>query len=271
MAYYGDPLGINWLPMLALYSSIGNKSNTHEQKCNIGTQLQKLDGKDMMVIKGINTKIDQLIKRNSINLSDNDMKILKDSIVSEIGNVVAKSLNAPSPPVVCTNDSLVFDDKIKEMLSVLIKNQYEGFVGKGGTPSGPDDDDDDTPRYYEESLYNKPMDELIFLFNTQPDKLTIPTLAYRVEGALNTAHHRIVGNGKYKKRRLTIDNIMYMAEKRIRVKDGIPEHEVNSIKAIFNKTGDGGSYIYNDVELLRVLHTYIIQIGDTALETSTST
>lgn len=49
MAYYGgDPLGLNWMPMLALYSSLGNKSNTHEQNCHIGSQLQTLDGKDRL-------------------------------------------------------------------------------------------------------------------------------------------------------------------------------------------------------------------------------
>lgn len=125
--YNGTPMGMNWMHMLALYSSMGKKSTTHEEKCEIGTQLQRLDGKDRMVIDGINDKINELINRNNVALSSKDMSELKRSIVSEMGKIASGLKNKHSSPVTCNADSLIFDKDVKKMLSDLVRDKSNVF------------------------------------------------------------------------------------------------------------------------------------------------
>lgn len=56
-------LGLNWLPMLALYSKIGTKEFNTQERGEIGTELRKLNGNEEMIISGINNKLDELIKK----------------------------------------------------------------------------------------------------------------------------------------------------------------------------------------------------------------
>lgn len=88
MNYQGDPLGLQWLPMLALYSNIGNKANSHEKIFDLGTELQELDGKhDDAVIQTVNGKIDDLIQKG-LNLSDADRKLYKSGLYRSSGRLL---------------------------------------------------------------------------------------------------------------------------------------------------------------------------------------
>lgn len=259
MAYYGDPLGLNWMPMLALYASIGKSSNTYDEKCKIGSQLQKLGGKDILVIEEINQKLDNLIKGVGLSISNVDMVSLKNSIVSEIGVIARDSLNKPSNPVVCTPDSVVFDDDVMEMLSDLVKRKTGDFPQGGSSDLFPRAQlDEDDPLYFKRSLYRKPLKELIFMFKNSSSSLTIPTIDYideAIENSLTATYeqHLETANRTLEEKDLT----EWVGIRAVReLKD--PEAKV--IKNLINKKTVGGKgYVLNDVELIRVLHTYLLE------------
>lgn len=255
MAYYGgDPLGLNWLPMLALYSNLGKKDSTYEQKCHIGSQLQKLDGNDRKVIDGISRKIDELIQRNNVTLSNKDMTNLKNSIVSELGNIASKIGNKPSGPVVCDANSLVFDEDVKSLLSDLVREKSEGF--RRGKRDGENKIDNEMPLYYKPGLYKKPMRELEFLFITWSSELIIPVLDFTLEGDNNTVFHLYQERDIYTERKMTADKAWELVYRAVG-KKSLTDNEVKTISGIINEKEDN-LYVYNDLELLRVLSTLLL-------------
>lgn len=257
MAYYGgDPLGLNWFPMLALYSSLGNKSNTHSQNCQIGTQLQKLDGKDRIVIEGINSKIDQLIQRTNVSVGRDDMKALKDSIVAELGNIASRAGNRSSGPVVCDANSLVFDEDVKSLLSELVRKKAEGYMRDISNVTSNGESLEGVPRYFNESLYSMPLDEIIFRFRMSDDQLTIMTERFEEEAGENSLYADDMQKGT---REIDYEQIINLVKGRI----GSYLFEVHEpdIKRMFPRVIKAkGPYILNDIEVLRAIHTHIVDI-----------
>lgn len=272
MAYYGgDPLGLNWMSMLALYSSLGNKSNTHSQNCQIGTQLQKLDGKDRIVIEGINNKIDQLISRNNVSLSGKEMVSLKDSIVAELGTIASQSGNRSSGPVVCDANSLVFDEDVKSLLSDLVKEKAKR-VGPPGSEKNDDVSTQDiidelshqihqtliAPDYFKGNLYSKKVQRLVEMLEKDDEKLTINSNTPGTEAADNS---RYVKNNPYFIWARTISHDKLLESVTTRYKNiknkRVPDSVQKSVNSAFN-SATNNIYTYNDVELLRFVHTLMI-------------
>ena len=266
MAYYGgDPLGINWFPMLALYSSLGKSSNSYEEKCKIGTQLQKLDGKDRLVIEGISNKIDQLISRNNVALSSKDMASLKSSIVSEIGNITSKIPNQSSGPVMCTVDSVVFNDDVKKILSDLVNEKAESFaksyndIGRTGDESHPMLGETRI-RYFNKQLYSKQEDELMFMFRNSSTELTIPSVDYEVEGEYNTSFALTIMDIESSRRYIDRSQIESWVRARSKKDNKLISREtMKDIKGHVTRK-QGGQLVLNDIELLRVIHTELIDV-----------
>ena len=263
MAYYGgDPLGLNWMPMLALYSSLGNKSNTHAQNCQIGSQLQKLDGKDRIVIEGISSKIDQLIQRNNVSVGRDEMKALKDSIVKELGTIASQYGNQSSGPVVCDANSLVFDEDVKSLLSELVREKASGLtrnVGQTGEESaymiG-----QKRILYFNHGLYSKQEDELVFMFRNSSTELTIPSVAYRVEGKYNTTYASFVMGIEPSRRFIDRTKLETWGKAWAKKnKKSISTATMKDLKNLVTRREEG-ELILNDIELLRVIHTELIDI-----------
>lgn len=275
MAYYGDPLGLNWFPMLALYSSLGKSSNSYEEKCQIGSQLQKLDGKDRVVIEGISNKIDQLISRNNVSLSPTDMASLKSSIVSELGTIASQYGNQSSGPVMCDADSLVFDEDVKSLLSDLVRDKATGFYPRD-TPSSTETDENVStqdiideishqihqsimaPDHFKGNLYSKKLPRLLEMLETDNKKLSVNSNTPGIEMADNS---RYVRDNPYFEwdRTISIDKLMdsitkrYKKIKNKKVPTGIRDKIVDAFNSSVN-----GIYTYNDVELLRLVHALVI-------------
>lgn len=128
MNHPGDILGLQWFPMQALYSSIGNKNNSHETICELGKELQSLAGKHGAVMQGINNKLDDPLREKALNRSDANTKNLKQRIVAKIGEHVSKAGTQPSGPVVSNAGNVVFDEKAKEVLAEVVKNEVKGSL-----------------------------------------------------------------------------------------------------------------------------------------------
>ncbi|CAM9529193.1 unnamed protein product [Pylaiella littoralis] len=268
MSYYGDPLGLNWMPMLALYSSLGNKSNTHEQKCQIGTQLQKLDGKDRIVIEGISKKIDQLIQRNNVSVGPNEMEKLKDSIVKELGRIASQSGNRSTGPVVCDANSVIFDEDVKKILSDLVREKAEGVTQKSYTTVNNDNESFKSiseiirmsiiaPDHFKGNLYSKDLNDILDMLEKGNNNLLINTREFVDDGRDNSVY--VMENPLLTwTRRLTDVHVVESALKRY--EGGIPSVTLDMIKDVTNSTetmDDGIFYVYNDVELLRVVSSII--------------
>ncbi|AAK14611.1 unnamed protein product [Ectocarpus sp. 4 AP-2014] len=125
------PLGVNWYRLLSIYSDLGKKSNSHEKICDIGTELQSFRADVGTAIQSINTKLDDLINANKIELSGDDLTRLKDDIVSGLKDHVQSSGQECAAPVVCNGESVFFTDDVKELLSDLVR-QKSGSLSPGG-------------------------------------------------------------------------------------------------------------------------------------------
>ena len=282
MAYYGDPLGLNWFPMLALYSSLGKSSNSYEEKCQIGSQLQKLDGKDRLVIEGINSKIDQLIARNKVALSPTDMASLKSSIVSELGNIASRPGNQSSSPVVCDANSLVFDEDVKSLLSDLVREKSRVFnsqSSRGGTVFSESDSEtikrlisneiytlSMEPDFFKGNLYNRDIDDMIKLFEKGSSKLIIDSDTSFEEGVDNSMYAMEIPIITWR-RSITTEKLLEASKSRFKNKK-IPKKMKSTLELISNhvsKDREGNDiYTLNDVELLRVSIS-LISKGDNSI------
>jgi hypothetical protein len=107
-------LGLNWLPMLALYSKLGNKEYKNHESVDIGKQLKKLDGNENIIINGINNKLDELIKKNGASI---DIKTLKTEIISKLSDKIDSRSNSP---VTCTNNSVNIPEEIQKALGEIV-------------------------------------------------------------------------------------------------------------------------------------------------------
>ncbi|CAM9208112.1 unnamed protein product [Ectocarpus sp. 8 AP-2014] len=117
------PLGVNWYRLLSVYSDLGKKTNSHEKICDIGTELQSFRADVETAMQGINTKLDDLINANKIQLSGDDLTKLKDDIVSGLKDHVQRSGQQCAAPVVCDGESLLFTDDVKELLENLVQQK----------------------------------------------------------------------------------------------------------------------------------------------------
>ena len=114
-----DILGLNWLPMLALYSKIGNKECNSQERGEIGTELRKLNGNEGIIIDGINKKLDELIKKNDTSV---DITTLKTEIISKLSDKIDSRSNSP---VTCTNNSVNIPSNINEILEKVVGDAIE--------------------------------------------------------------------------------------------------------------------------------------------------
>lgn len=112
--------------MLALYSDVGNKSNSHAKKCELGEELKKLDGKHELVIQGINDKIDSLISKGNgggASISDADLVDLKAQIVAKVGEVASvRNASATPEPVTCNFDGVVWTPDALATLETTVRS-----------------------------------------------------------------------------------------------------------------------------------------------------
>lgn len=107
-------LGLNWLPMLALYSKIGTKECNSQERGEISTELRKLNGNEGIIIDGINNKLDELIKKNNSSI---DIKTLKTEIISKLSDKIDSISNSP---VTCANNSVNIPEEIQEALGEIV-------------------------------------------------------------------------------------------------------------------------------------------------------
>lgn len=134
--YGNQPLGLNWYRLLSVYSALGSSANSHENSCDIGEELKKLDGKHDVAIQGISAKLDSLIQASGLNLSDDDMTDLKQKIVAKLGEVASRTgaNTQPSAPVSCNYEGIVFDDEARQILADVVRAEIKTLRGEAPVP-----------------------------------------------------------------------------------------------------------------------------------------
>ena len=284
-----DPLGLNWLPMLVLYSNIGKKANSATITDELGKELKNLYGKHELVIDGISKQLDALIRQKAnINLDEGDMKELKKEIVAKLGEAASASNAQSSAPVSCDHNGIVFDEDAKTVLAGVVddsikafhrdnrvcddslkqfegrlvdylhhnfKNVWERLDRLGGdgprvTYEGQED--------YPPEIYHRPFEEIVEMFKKGHPVLYLSEDEDMARHARDLSHAR---EGRVINETITRDEILYLIRQRASSSER-REWLINETQEFFNDLNiDLNSDEFKPIEILRLMYTFIVTLS----------
>lgn len=143
MDVYSSPnIGLQWYRLMSIYSTLGKKSSSHEDSCDIGKELAKLNGKHEAAIEGINLKLNTLINAGNFGLPGADLAKLKQAVVEGMGEHAEKAGDKCEAPVVCNGESVFFTQDVKDVLASLVQEKARVLQGATSTRLSDTEKDD---------------------------------------------------------------------------------------------------------------------------------